>query len=62
MMQWRRSEHENCFTYEMNQDRDECRGASGRKYRQVCIYCPNHERWIRRKEKEKEEKKDEKSD
>ena len=55
-------EFEMCFTYEKNQDKDECCGASGRKFREVCVYCPNYERWIRRKEKEKEEKKDEKGD
>ena len=57
----KRLEVEMCFTYEKNQDKDECCGASGRKFRRVCVYCPNYERWIRRKEKEKEEKKDEKN-
>ena len=49
-----------CFTYEP--EGQACCGASGRKMRQVCIYCPNYEQWRRRKEKEKEGKKDEKSD
>lgn len=31
-----------CFTFEMGRKRI-CIGASGRKLRQVCIYCPN---WI----------------
>lgn len=56
----KRLEIEMCFTYEKNQDRDECCGASGRKFRLVCVYCPNYERWIRRKEKEKEGKNNEK--
>ena len=54
-------EYEMCFTYEKNQDRDECCGASGRKLRQACIYCPNYQRWLKHRQKEKsEEKKDEK--
>ena len=52
------AEVEMCFTYEKNQDKDECCGASGRKMRRVCIYCPNHIRWLQRKEKEKEGQKD----
>lgn len=32
-----------CFTYEDDRRR-ECAGASGRKLRQVCIYCPNYRR------------------
>ena len=50
-----------CMIYEQGQTTDECCGASGRKFRQVCVYCPNHERWIRRKEKEKEGKNNEKN-
>ena len=54
-------EYEMCFLYEKNQQKDECCGTSGRKFRKVCVYCPNYERWIKRKKKEKsEEKKDEK--
>ena len=30
-------EVERCFIYEPE---GECRGASGRKLRQVCVYCP----------------------
>lgn len=30
-----------CFTYEKGK---ECRGASGRKLRSVCVYCPNYQR------------------
>lgn len=51
----KRIEYESCFTYEKDQDTDECRGASGRKMRRVCIYCPNYRRWIQRKDKESEE-------
>lgn len=32
-----------CFTYEEKR-KQECAGASGRKLRQVCIYCPNYRR------------------
>ena len=46
------SEYLMCFTYEKDQETDECCGASGRKFRQVCMYCPNNERWRQRKEKE----------
>lgn len=41
-----------CFTYEENQEKDICCGASGRKFRQVCIHCPNYERWERQKEED----------
>lgn len=30
-----------CFTFEET-GRRECAGASGRKLRRVCIYCPNY--------------------
>ena len=46
-------EHEMCLLYEKNQDTDECRGASGRKFRRVCIYCPNYERWRERTKRER---------
>lgn len=40
-----------CFIFEEN-DRRKCAGASGRKLRSVCIYCPNYkerteEKWKR---------------
>lgn len=38
-----------CFTYEKEK---ECKGASGRKLRRVCIYCPNYQKYLERKEKE----------
>ena len=51
-----REEIELCFTYEKGQNRDECCGASGRKYYRVCIYCPNHARWeARQREREEQE-------
>lgn len=49
---------EMCLVYEKGK---ECRGAAGRKFWLVCIYCPNYERWLRRKKKENEERKDEKN-
>ncbi len=47
-------EYELCFIFEKNQDRDECCGASGRKFRRVCINCPNYDRWRQREKREKE--------
>ena len=35
-----------CLVYE---EGHECMGASGRKFRQVCIYCPNYQRYLKRK-------------
>ena len=35
-----------CFTYDQA---EECRGASGRKLRQVCIYCPNYRPKLKKK-------------
>ena len=54
-----RGEHEkrigeeirHCLVYVRDQA---CRGAGGRKLRQVCIYCPNYRRW--EKEGENHEK------
>ena len=43
-----------CFTFEPE---GECRGASGRKLRQVCVYCPMYSRYL--KQKREKEKKDE---
>ena len=39
-----------CMTYEPEQ---ECHGASGRKLRQDCVYCPCY---AKHKQKEKEKK------
>ena len=47
-----RPEHEWCFTFDPE---GECRGASGRKARQVCVYCPMMQRFYN-KQKEKEKK------
>jgi len=49
-----------CFTYEPGQNRDECCGASGRKFNQVCIYCPNYERWKARQQEREENENGEK--
>ena len=47
-----RSDHEKehlmCFIFEPER-KNKCCGASGRKLRRCCIYCPN---WIHHKEKE----------
>ena len=49
-----KDELERCFIYEPE---GECRGASGRKLRQVCVYCPMYSRYL--KQKREKEKKDE---
>lgn len=42
-----------CMTFEQGK---KCCGASGRKYRRVCIYCPNYDdEWKKRTEERKEE-------
>lgn len=46
-----------CFTYEPGKERT-CIGASGRKMRKICVYCPN---WIRFKKLKMEEPEHEKS-
>lgn len=50
-----RPEHEWCFTFEPE---GVCRGASGRKFRQVCVYCPMMQKYYeeQKKEREKNEK------
>lgn len=45
-----RPEHEWCFIYEPE---GECRGASGRKLRQVCVYCPMMQRYYDKKDERK---------
>ena len=45
-------EVERCLIYEPE---GECLGTTGRKFRQVCVYCPMYERHYNRK-KEKERK------
>ena len=47
-----RDEMERCFVYDPE---GECRGATGRKFRQVCVYCPMYERHYKKKEKERKE-------
>ncbi len=52
-------EYRMCLIYEPDR-KDECCGASGRKLRETCVYCPNYDRYWKRKEKErKEEEKNE---
>ena len=38
-----------CMTYEPEK---ECRGASGRKLRQDCIWCPCYDKYRKRKKEE----------
>ena len=45
------AEIHDCFTYE-EEKKNICVGASGRKLRQVCVWCPNY----RKREGEKHEK------
>ena len=47
-----KDEVERCFIYEPE---GECRGASGRKMRQVCVYCPMMQKFYENKKKEGEE-------
>ena len=42
-----KTDYQRCMTYEPGKA---CHGASGRKLRQDCVYCPNYERHIKRKE------------
>ena len=46
-------EVERCFIYDP--EGEYCRGASGRKLRQVCVYCPMMQKYYEQK-KRKEEK------
>jgi len=39
---------------------EECRGASGRKLRTTCVYCPNYKKYWKRKTEKDEEKENEK--
>ena len=54
-------EYQMCFIYEPER-KDECCGASGRKLRRVCVYCPNYQRYWERKQKEKEKEEDKKNE
>ena len=47
-------EVDRCFTYNPEPE-GECRGASGRKMRQVCVYCPMLKKYYDNKKKEGEE-------
>lgn len=44
-----------CLLYEPE---GECRGASGRKLRQDCKWCPNWRRWMERQKNDKERNED----
>lgn len=55
MLNRKKEEISYCFTFEPGEKRI-CFGASGRKLRQICVYCPN---WIRYKKIKTEEKKHE---
>ena len=48
-------EVERCFTYDPE---GECRGASGRKLRQVCVYCPMMKKHYDKMTKNNERKKE----
>lgn len=37
-----------CFTFEQEQN---CKGAGGRKLRQICIYCPKYQKGEKKHEK-----------
>ena len=42
-----------CMTYDQA---DTCRGASGRKLRQVCIWCPKYQKQLKKEKVQKDEK------
>ena len=51
-----KTEIEMCLLYdEKDQEEDGCRGASGRKLRRVCIYCPNWQKWMNHRDKERKD-------
>ena len=65
-MEWSdhgKAEYLMCFTYEPERQ-EECRGASGRKMRQACVYCPNYERYRKQQneKRKREDKENEKGD
>lgn len=46
------NEWEMCFTYDQDKINHECIGASGRKFRRVCVLCPNYLKYRARLERE----------
>ena len=42
-----------CFTLDQA---NECCGASGWKFRHVCLYCPNYNNWLKTEQLAKTEK------
>lgn len=57
MLNRKKEEISYCFTFNPGEERN-CIGASGRKLRRTCVYCPN---WIRFKKLKTEEPEHEKS-
>ena len=53
-------EIERCFIYDP--EGEYCRGASGRKLRQVCVYCPMMQRFYEHKKRKEEKDNVEKSE
>lgn len=45
-------EYEWCYTYEPDKECS-CLGASGRKLKCVCVYCPNWTQYRKNREKER---------
>ena len=50
-----------CFIYEQERE-DGCCGASGRKLRETCVYCPNYQRYWERKQREKQKSEEKKNE
>ena len=48
------TEYRRCFTFEEDKMK-KCIGASGRKLRQTCIWCPKYQKHLKRKEEQKHE-------
>lgn len=55
MLNRKKEEISYCFTFNPEEERT-CFGASGRKLRQVCVYCTNWIRYNKKMEEKKHEK------
>ena len=55
MLNRKKEEVSYCFTFEPGEERT-CFGASGRKLRQVCVYCTNWIRYNKKMEEKNHEK------
>lgn len=55
MLNRKKEEISYCFTFEPGEERI-CIGASGRKLRQMCVYCTNWIRYNKKMEEKKHEK------